>query len=115
MEFKKLHPSDIRTKTSSDIVTKYPDKIPIVIQVSPKSRLVLSRRKFLVPKDFSLLNFMSKLRDHVHPLHPNSALFLLLENGTTPLMTKSLDELYQQYRDSDGFLYIVVCEENVFG
>ena len=115
MEFKKLYPFDIRTKTSFDILTKCPDKIPIIVQPSSKSRLTLSRRKFLTPKDFSLLNFMSKLREHVHNLHHNATLFLLLENGTIPLMTLSIDQLYHRYSDPDGFLYIIICEENVFG
>jgi hypothetical protein len=117
-------PLDERRKISSSILRQYPDKIPIIIEPYSKSDPPLSYRKFLVPKDSDInaitleikeqikihsqnvrLNIYIKLPDN---LAPQSSGFLftpsnlkLLHSGLT------VKNIYDRYRDIDGFLYLV--------
>ncbi len=47
-------------------------------------------------------------------LPPEKAIFLLMEN-TIPSSSSIIGNLYLQFKDSDGFLYITYSGENVFG
>ena len=53
------------------------------------------------------------IRKRLH-LPAEKAIFLFI-NGTVPIISRTLADLYETDKDIDGFLYIMYSEENVFG
>jgi hypothetical protein len=78
-----LFRTEQRKKESRQILQKYPDRIPVVVQRAPKSSLVdLDKHKFLVPYEVTIAQFMWILRQRL-TLSPNKAIYLFV-NRTLP-------------------------------
>ena len=117
-EFQKRFTLEQRQEESLKIRKKYPDRIPIVAEVTQRVKRVnikLKKNKFLVPKNnLSIGGFMSVLRKYVDGVSPNSALFLFINNELPPT-SAFIAQLYEKNKDKDGFLYIEVSPESTFG
>jgi len=106
-------------KTEADrILEKYPDRIPIICQrakmCSDKAIKDLDKRKYLVPKDLKLADFMYVIRKRMK-LSPEKSIFLFLgENNLAPC-SALLGTLYHTYKEDDGFLYVTYNGESTFG
>jgi len=108
-DFKKKHPFDARRKESSSVLSRYPDRIPVVVQPygsAPK----IDKSKYLVPNTLTCGQFLFILRRRLS-IGSEQALFLhvdgLLLVGSFPLSSAK--------RDEDGFLYVSYSVENAFG
>jgi len=113
-EYKNNISEDIRIQECSRILNKYPDRIPIIVCKDKNCSLLdIDKQKYLVPQDMSLGQFMYVIRKRIR-LQPNEALFVLVNNSLIP-SNKSLQEIYESNKDTDGFLYIVYSSENTFG
>lgn len=75
---------------------------------------VLDKRKFLVPQELTMSQFISIIRNRMK-VPPSKALFFLVNNRSLVALSKSLDEIYAENRDDDGFLYIYYASQEVFG
>lgn len=109
------HPLEKRKEVSRKIISKYPDRIPILVDRSKESKQLplIDRYKYLVPDDFTVGKFLVQLRSSMD-LKSDQAIFLFV--GNTLLPTGSMISLiYNKYKDEDGFLYIVYSGENAFG
>ena len=73
----------------------------------------LLKKKYLVPNELTAGQFMYVIRRRIK-LEPSKALFIFI-NGTIPCSSTLMIELYEKYKDQDGFLYITYNGENVFG
>lgn len=105
-----------RKEEVETILAKHPNKIPIIIQKSPYSKLSPPNKfKFLVPQEQTVGSFMYELRKRMN-LTPEQALFLFLNsNNLIPSTGLTLLELYNIHKDEDGFLKLLFSEENTFG
>ena len=95
---------------------KYPNKVPIICEVSPKKarELKLEKNKYLVPGDFTIGQFLMILRRRIN-ITPEKALFLFMEDSTMPPTGELLVVLDANNKNEDGFLYITVSLDNTFG
>lgn len=75
---------------------------------------VLDKKKFLVPQELTMSQFISIIRSRMK-LTSNRALFFLVNNRSLVALSKSLAEIYAENRDEDGFLYIYYASQEVFG
>ena len=48
-------------------------------------------------------------------LAPEQAIFLFVGSGTLPASVSTLQAVYDQHHDEDGFLYMTYSGENFFG
>ena len=64
----------------------------------------IDKRKYLVPKDLSMHQFTFIIRKRIK-LNPSQAIFLMINNTLCPSNT-TIGEVYDEYHDEDGFLYI---------
>lgn len=107
-----------RQTESGRIRQKYPDRVPIICEkakmCSDKAITNLDKRKYLVPKDLKLADFMYVIRKRMK-LSPEKSIFLFLGDNNLAPCSALLGVLYEEYKDDDGFLYITYNGESTFG
>lgn len=114
MDFKKSFTLDQRLKECSRIMNKYPERIPIICERICDSKYEkLDKNKFLVQRDLTCGQFVYVIRKRLR-LPPEKAIFLF-SNGSIPRTSEFINNIYEQNKDKDGFLYINYSEENTFG
>tara|TARA_B100001123_G_C15242615_1_gene999682 strand:- start:419 stop:769 length:351 start_codon:yes stop_codon:yes gene_type:complete len=112
--FKIKNTFEKRKLEASNIIQKYPEKIPIIVQKYYTSELPeIDKSKYLVPKDMTMSQFMFTIRKRIQ-LESNQALFIWINNGLVT-SSKTMMEIYSENKDEDGFLYIDYTNENTFG
>ena len=114
-EFKKNHTYWKRSNESHKILNKYSNKIPIILELIPNEKTLpkLDKTKFLVPSELTLAQFMMVIRKRI-TLGSECSLHMYC-NNILPCTSTSMNELYNEHKDADGFLYIFYCGENTFG
>lgn len=114
MDFKKKYSLEQRKLQSKNIMLKYSDRLPILIHKSYNSRLIdVSKNKYLSPKDLTLGQFLIVMRSRIK-LEPDKSIFLFINNKIFP-NSALMNDIYNEEKDEDGFLYIVYSEESTFG
>jgi GABA(A) receptor-associated protein len=116
MSFRSIHCFETRANESARIRDKFPDRIPIIVEQAKHSSAdlpKLDKKKYLVPGDLNLSQFIFIIRRRVS-LTSDKALFMFVK-GVLPVTGVLMRELYSEYKDADGFLYMEYCGENVFG
>ena len=113
--FKKKHTLEERKTESSKIITKYAGRIPIIVTKSSNCKLdEMDRNKFLAPEDLTLGQFMYVIRKRIN-LTESESIFMFVNETVLAPTSHTMNALYEKYKDEDGFLYFVYCNENVFG
>lgn len=105
-----------RVTDSTNIRSKYPNRIPIICERSPgqKSNIpYIDKNKYLVPKELTVGQFLYIIRSKMK-LDSSIAIFLFVGN-VLPSSSTELGDLDQEYRDEDGFLYTKYAGESSFG
>jgi len=112
--YKKSKSENERITESSKILEKYPDRVPIIVEKGLKSKIKdIDKNKFLVPADMSFGQFMFIIRKRIK-LDSTEALFIFVNNILCN-NAQIINEIYNLYKDKDGFLYITYTSENTFG
>lgn len=104
-----------RVKKSQFILEKYPDRVPLIISPSKNDRNTypIDKSKYITPRELTLLQLQQIIRKRIH-FPPEKALFMFINNKLFPI-TSMIGQIYDDYKDADGFLYITYCQENTFG
>ena len=113
MGFKGIHTFEERCIESEKIMKKYPERIPVIVEKGVCQLQDIGKNKFLVSRDMTVSQFVFMIRKRIK-LDPSQSLFVLMNNrvasGSSPLGT-----VYEEYKDTDGFVYMVYTSENTFG
>lgn len=112
--FKNRFSHEQRKSEASRIRARYSDRVPIVVEVSPKSSIPdIDKNKFLVPLDITVGQFLQVIRKRM-VLNSSQGIFLFV-NNTIPAMTSLIGEIYKEHKDTDEFLYFTLTGESAFG
>jgi len=111
--FKEKHSFEKRLEEAQRIKKKYPNRIPIICERYLKSDPEIDRKKYLVPDDLSLTNFLYVIRKRIK-LKPQESLYLFV-NGKILTSASYLLHVYEENQEKDEFLYIKYTMENTFG
>ena len=103
------HSYIIKNKKYTNIINKYPDKIPII--VCDKYNKV--QLKMLVPKNMCISQLAYIIRKKIK-INEYEALYLLI-NNIMPNGNTMINTIYNKYRDPEGYIYIIYTKENTFG
>ncbi|XP_010896662.1 microtubule-associated proteins 1A/1B light chain 3C isoform X1 [Esox lucius] len=116
MPFKQRKCLATRKHEVCSIRTKFPNKLPVIVEryLREKTLPLLDKTKFLVPFELTLGQFLCLLRSKID-LESTQALYLLVSEKSMSSMSCSMGEIYSQYRDPDGFLYITYASQDMFG
>lgn len=114
--FKSTVDLDERIKKQEELQRKYPTRIPIICEKAKNSTLQsLENSQFLAPEDMIGSQFIFLIRRKLN-LHQRSALFLLIDGKVSLAGNDTMKQIYNKYKDKeDGFLYITIANENVWG
>lgn len=114
LAFKQDHTLEYRTQEANKIKTKYPDRVPVIVEKVPDSQIdQIDKRKYLVPNDITIAQFMWIIRKRID-MAPEKALFLFVDK-MVPSSAATMGDIYHNHKDQDGFLYIQYSGENTFG
>lgn len=113
--FRNTKSFDDRCTVSQHVRSRHPDYIPVILECGRKSPYIpeITNKKYLVPRAFLMSNFITMIRTRIKiPAHVGMFLFV---NNTLVPVSASMDSLYHEHKDEDGFLYITYSGESVFG
>uniref|UniRef100_UPI00398ED00A microtubule-associated proteins 1A/1B light chain 3C-like n=1 Tax=Pristiophorus japonicus TaxID=55135 RepID=UPI00398ED00A len=105
-----------RKEESALIRSKYPQKVPVIVERYPEERYLhsLDKTKFLVPQDVIISHFSTIIRNRL-AVSPTQVFYLVVKNRSVSNMCATIAQLDQEFRDSDGFLYISYASHEMFG
>lgn len=105
---------DERANIARRVLEKYPDRVPIIVERSPNSKLPeIDHKKWLAPSTLTVGQWLMVLRRRIC-LSQTEGLFVLV-NGIMPTVSSTLRDIYDRHKDADGLLYWVYTEMNTFG
>ncbi|XP_050238797.1 autophagy-related protein 8i-like [Mercurialis annua] len=103
-----------RAEESADIIAKYPDRVPVIVERYSRTDLPeMDKKKYLVPGDMSVGQFIHVLSTRLR-MTPGIALFVFVDN-TLPQTATLMNSVYESFKDDDGFLYMCYSSEKTFG
>lgn len=97
-------------------ISKYPDRIPVIIDRANERVGILDKNKYLIPKELPLASFHKIIRKRI-TLSPEEALFIFIEGANiVACATDSIADMWTKYRNADdGLLYLIYGKEETFG
>ena len=103
-----------RKEESENILQRYPDRIPVIVEKHAQSNIDdIDKKKYLVPVDLSIGQFMYVIRKRIK-CPPEQAIFLFVD-GVLPTTGDLMSTIYSNHKHEDGFLYVTYSGENTFG
>ncbi|XP_048341286.1 microtubule-associated proteins 1A/1B light chain 3C [Sphaerodactylus townsendi] len=95
---------------------KFPTKVPVIVERYQRERYLplLDKTKFLVPQELTMTQFITIIRGRMG-LSSTHAFYLLVNNKSLASMSLTLAEIYQDYKDEDGFVYMTYASQEMFG
>mmetsp|Transcript_29015 Transcript_29015/g.83221 ORF Transcript_29015/g.83221 Transcript_29015/m.83221 type:complete len:127 (-) Transcript_29015:90-470(-) len=113
-------PFDQRAAEAKRIRSKYPDRIPVICEKASRSDLPsIDRKKFLVPGKMLCGEFKYIVHKHINQKQAavvaSDQTIYLFVGKTSPKTGCSMEEVYEQYKANDEFLYITYSAENTLG
>ena len=128
-DFKRKNNIGNRQKQTKAIIDKYENKCPIYLTYDKEiinKKLINSAikelNKYIVTSDINLGQFLIIVRKKIK-VDINESLTLFIENYEKDKLINSIlaptscsiGEIYLTNKDQDGFLYLKLVKENVFG
>ncbi|XP_063293863.1 microtubule-associated proteins 1A/1B light chain 3C-like [Pelobates fuscus] len=114
--FKMRKRLDSRIHEVNRMKSRYPSKIPVIVERNHREKLLpnLEKIKYLVPPEVTLGQFVSMIRTRLS-MPQSHSLCMLLNGKQMTSLTLTMSELYTEYHDHDGFLYMTYMLQDVFG
>lgn len=115
ISYKEQYSFEKRLSETIKLREKYPGRIGIIIEPTPSCTFPgLQKRKYAVYNDMQCSAFMSIVRKNLD-LAPEIALIFFVNGKHLITGSQLVSEVYDQYKNEDGFLYVEYCGENAFG
>ena len=114
--FKEDHTFEQRLEESERIRKKYPDRVPVIIELEERDGNTLGtldKKKYLVPQDLTVTQFVYVIRRRMK-LNTETAMFMFIDKILAP-MDSVMEHLYNEHKANDGFLYMTIAGDSAFG
>ena len=102
---------------SDKIMRKFPNKIPVIIELSNLCMTKIKDiddKKYLLDKDVEIFEFMTIIRKKINLDHDN-VIILMTDNGYIPNTTETINDVYLEHHNGDGFLYLTFSAQKMYG
>merc|ERR1712046_522717 len=74
----------------------------------------IDRKKYLVPQELTVGQFVYVVRKRLR-LPQEKAIFISVDGRLPSTGAALMSQMYKDYKDQDGFLYVTYSGENTFG
>ncbi|XP_062892209.1 microtubule-associated proteins 1A/1B light chain 3C-like [Mobula hypostoma] len=114
--FKERRGVDVRKAEADSIRSKFPNKLPVIVERYAKERSLpqLDRSKYLVPLELSMCQFTIIIRNRM-ALSSKQAFYLMVHNQSVASTSLTMAEIYEEFKEEDGFLYVTYASQEMFG
>ena len=102
---------DERIEMSGKIKYKYSERVPIIVDC--KDNINIDKNKYIVPKDLTMAQFIFIIKKRINVTQEQSVFFIC--NNSLLMNTETLESIYENNKEPDGFLYVVLSLENTYG
>lgn len=113
-QFRRIHSISKRCEVSAKLRNKYPNMLPVILETGGGVPVTLEKTRYLVPSGTTVGKLLYEIRRDMR-LRPEQAVFLMTEAGVMPPTGYTMLEVYERHANHDGFLYLLVSNESVFG
>ena len=117
--FKQKYSEHQRLLEATRVIVQYPDKVPVICEPYSTSTPPINRCKYLVNGNITVGQFIHIIRPRISGGTYDGgtkAIFLFVGSNNNISPTSALlANVYNLYKDADGFLYITYAFENTFG
>lgn len=110
--FKKQYTFEERKSENDQIRQKYPNVVPVILYIEKSEQNY--RRKYLVPSDFTMAQLMFYFREK-KTISSRDGLYVMINDSVIPQMSLTIGELDREHKSTDGFLYMSLFQESIFG
>jgi hypothetical protein len=93
--------------------TKYPTMIPIIVEHFNSDIKELPKNKFLISNKEVFSSLAIVIRKYIN-VSQSKAMFFYVNNKIINF-NDTINDLYNKYKNEDGFLYVEYAYENTFG
>lgn len=116
-QFKTENNLERRKIMANKLRLMYSAKIPVILEWDLNSQgkkdHPFQKHKYLIPEEFTIGTLMVNINKNIM-INANQNLFLFCDN-TMLIGSHAMLDVYNKYKDEDGFLYIRCSFENTFG
>ena len=113
--FKQIHSFEKRLSESARIRSKYPERVPVIIEKDFNSDIIdLDKNKYLVPDELTIGQLIYVIRKRIK-LPPEKAIFIFIDRATLAPTSALLSNVYEEHKNEDGFLYVTYSGQDSFG
>ena len=115
--YKKEFTKNERIQQSSKLKEKNKGFIPVICEKDKKSDTKYIKTRYLLKREHTVSEFMNELTKRLE-LESHEALFLnanCKEQKIALVGNITFGEIYDKYKDEDGFLYLIYSKEVVWG
>ena len=103
-----------RKQESTHVKAKFPNRCAVIVYSNDDKLPKFDKYKYVVPDEITIAQFMQIIRKKIK-LDANQSIFMYVADNVLPATSATLATICQEHLDEDGFLYINVVGENVFG
>ena len=102
-----------RCEESRLMLTRFSDRIPVIVERKKLETPCIDKRKFMAPKTLTIGQLIFVVRRRLR-IQPEQAIFLFVKNSLV-VQHMTIEDVYERYKDDDGFVYISYDFETTFG
>ena len=109
-----FNPENYTQESADRILNKYPKRLPVLVW-EQGAGIDMKKRKFIVPKDITLGQFLYVIRKQIINISEIEGIFIFITGkGTMLPIAELMAHIYNEHNDN-GFLKLTVTKENTFG
>ena len=115
--YKEITSLEERKKRSELLLIKYSDKIPVILEKSSTDKYLpkIDKNKLLISQQMNIANIIQLLKNNLK-INESTSIYIMVADKNIMLSgSQSIETIYKDYKNDDGFLYLEYCTENVFG
>ena len=105
-----------RKELAEKIFNLHSNCVPVIVDRAADSPNLpeLEKQKYLTPKLYTMAKFCNEITGHLS-ISEQSHICFHVGNGVRAMPSQLMSQVYSQFRDEDGFLYVSYGEHKSFG
>lgn len=113
--FKVQYSFEKRKEEADRILSKHPNKIPIIVEKADNSNAPeIDKNKWLLSDNITIGQLLLTIRRRIK-IDASETIFLFVNNSYIPSNQETIGDVYNKHKDTDLYLYITYSKEVAYG